>query len=73
MYRVREGDVQLRRWVGLLDFFGDLGHHLGKLGAVGGGEALGVRFLEEPELFEGHDGVAAGDFEVELLGVSGFE
>lgn len=51
-------------------FFDDLGgfrDHLGEDGATGSGKALGMCLLQKPELFEGNDGVATGDFQVELV------
>lgn len=60
--------VQLIRWVGLFNGLRHLGDHFVEDGPAGGGESLRVGFLEKPQLFEGNDGVAAGDFEVELGG-----
>lgn len=52
---------------GFLDEVGETGHHFLESRAVGCGSSLGVCFLEEPEFLEGHGGVAAGDFKVELI------
>lgn len=59
--------VQLVCWVGFFDGLRDLGDYFVEDGPAGGGESLRVGLLQEPELFEGNDGVAAGDFQVELV------
>lgn len=54
--------VQLFGGYNFLDEVGEAGYHVLEGRAVGCGSSLGVCFLEEPELFEGDGGVAAGDF-----------
>ena len=56
------GGVQLFGGYIFLNEVGEAGYHVLESRAVGCGGSLGVRFLEEPELFESDGGVAAGDF-----------
>lgn len=64
-------DIQLSSWVGFFDGFGYSRHHLVELRTASCGKSLSVCLLQEPELLKRDDGVTAGDFEVELVDVSG--
>lgn len=52
--------VVLRNWS--LRHIGNASEHFVEGRVVVYGSSLGVRFLQEPELFESNDGVASGDF-----------
>ena len=53
--------------IGLFDHIGYASKHLVEGRAVVHDSSLGVRFLQEPELFKSDDSVASGDFQVELV------
>ena len=54
--------IQLFCGIGRFDYIGNAREHFVEGRVVVHGSSLGVRFLQEPELFESNDGVASGDF-----------
>lgn len=54
--------IQLFCGIGRFDYFGNASEHFVEGRVVVHRSSLGVRFLQEPELFESNDGVASGDF-----------
>lgn len=54
--------IQLFCGIGLFDYIGNASEHFVEGRVVVYGSSLGVRFLQEPELFESNDGIASSDF-----------